>query len=291
MVRRGGEVKGKAFKVRGNEPVMKNTEVEHGYKRWYQHYLIPVGVFFLLFGWSLIELNISPGLLWEGIPHFFNLVGEMIPPNWAVFSKGKIFWSILVTISMAFVGTFLGAIGALFFALFAAGNLAPTKFIREATKRTLAAERSIPPLIYILLLVVVIGLGPFAGMIVIAFGTIGFLGKLFAEAIENIDPKPLESLLSVGATKIQMIRFAVLPQVLPSLIANTLYRFDINLRVALFLGVVGGGGIGVDLQMAMSLFRYADALAITMVTLLIIWIAERISDYFRKRVIGEEVLQ
>jgi phosphonate transport system permease protein len=88
-----------------------------------------------------------------------------------------------------------------------------------------------------------------------------------------------------------MIRFAVLPQVLPSLIANTLYRFDINLRVALFLGVVGGGGIGVDLQMAMSLFRYADALAITMVTLLIIWIAERISDYFRKRVIGEEVLQ
>jgi phosphonate transport system permease protein len=88
-----------------------------------------------------------------------------------------------------------------------------------------------------------------------------------------------------------MVRYAILPQVIPSLIANTLYRFDINLRVALFLGVVGGGGIGVDLQMAMSLFQYADALAITVVTLVIIWIAERTSDYFRKRIIGQENLQ
>jgi len=88
-----------------------------------------------------------------------------------------------------------------------------------------------------------------------------------------------------------MVRYAVLPQVLPSLIANTLYRFDINLRVALFLGVVGGGGIGVNLQMAMSLFKYADALAITVVTLVLIWIAEKISDRLRKKVIGREILQ
>ena len=261
------------------------------YKRWYQRSLVPAGVFFLIFAWSLVELKISPMLFWEGIPHFFDLVGEMFPPNWQVFLRGKVLWSVLETISMAFVGTFLGAIGAFFFALFAASNIAPSKMIREITKRMLAAERSIPPLIYILLLVVVIGLGPFAGMTVIALGTIGMLGKLFAEAMETIDPKPLESLESTGATKIQIVRYAVLPQVIPSLIANTLYRFDINLRVALFLGVVGGGGIGVDLQMAMSLFQYADALAITVVTLVIIWIAERISDSFRKRIIGQENLQ
>jgi phosphonate transport system permease protein len=233
----------------------------------------------------------SPILFWEGIPHFINLVGEMFPPNWGVFSRGKILWSILETLSMAFVGTFLGAVGAFFFGLFGASNISPSKVIREGTKRVLAAERSIPPLIYILLLVVVIGLGPFAGMIVIALGTVGMLGKLFAEAIENIDPKPLESLESTGATRIQMVRYAVLPQVIPSLIANTLYRFDINLRVALFLGVVGGGGIGVNLQMAMSLFQYADALAITVVTLVLIWIAEKISDRLRKKVIGREILQ
>ncbi len=270
---------------------MKSSRDPNGYRRWPLRTVLPIGFLFLLLGGSLIDLNISPKLFWEGIPHFFNLAGEMFPPNWEVFWRGKILWSILETLAMAFVGTFLGAMGAFFFGLFGANNVSPSKMVREIAKRLLAAERSIPPLIYILLLVAVIGLGPFAGMIVIALGTIGMLGKLFAEAMETIDPKPLESLESAGATKLQVIRFAVLPQVIPSLIANTLYRFDINLRVALFLGVVGGGGIGVDLQMAMSLFRYADALAITVVTLIVIWMAERMSDYFRRKVIGQEVLQ
>jgi len=270
---------------------MKHLSVTSPYRRWYRHSALPVGIFLILLLWSLIDLKISPRLFLEGIPHFFNLVGEMFPPNWEVFWRGKILWSILETLSMAFVGTFLGAIVAFFFGIFGASDLSPSPLLREVTKRLLAAERAIPPLIYILLLVVVIGLGPFAGMIVIALGTIGMLGKLFAEAIETIDPKPLESLESAGANKLQIIRYAVLPQVIPSLIANTLYRFDINLRVALFLGVVGGGGIGVDLQMAMSLFRYADALAITVVTLIVIWVAERVSDYLRRKVIGQEILQ
>lgn len=267
------------------------TRHEIGYQRWPLRSLIPMILVFLLFSWSLVDLKISPKLFWEGIPHFIKLVSEMFPPNWGIFSRGKILWSILETLSMAFVGTFWGALGAFFMGLMGAANVSPSPVIREIAKRILTAERTVPPLIYILLLVVVIGLGPFAGMIVIALGTIGMLGKLFAEAIEAIDPKPVESLESVGATKLQIIRYGVLPQVLPSIVANTLYRFDINLRVALFLGVVGGGGIGVDLQMAMSLFRYADALAITLVTLVVIWGAERISDYFRKRLIGQEVLQ
>ncbi|MCX8116423.1 MAG: phosphonate ABC transporter, permease protein PhnE [Desulfobacterota bacterium] len=262
-----------------------------GYRRWSLGSLLPALLLLLLFTYCLIDLKISPQLFIEGIPHFFNLVSEMLPPNWEVFWRGKILWSILETLSMAFVGTFWGALGAFFLGLLGAANVSPSPIVREVAKRLLALERTIPPLIYILLLVVVIGLGPFAGMLVIALGTIGMLGKLFAEAIEVIDPKPLESIESGGATRLQVIRYAVLPQVLPSLIANTLYRFDINLRVALFLGVVGGGGIGVDLQMAMSLFRYADALAITLVTLLLIWMAERISDYLRRRVIGQEVLQ
>ncbi len=277
--------------INGKTIYAKANNREMGYRRWPLHSLIPAGILMLSLIWSLIDLNISPKLFGEGIPHFFNLVGEMFPPKWEIFWRGKILWSLLETLSMAFVGTFFGAIGAFFFALLGASNVSPSKAVREIAKRLLAVERSIPPLVYILLLVVVIGLGPFAGMIVIALGTIGMLGKLFAEAIETIDPKPLESLESTGANKLQIIRYGILPQVIPSLIANTLYRFDINLRVALFLGVVGGGGIGVDLQMAMSLFRYAEALAITVVTLLVIWMAERISDYFRRKVIGQEVLQ
>lgn len=192
---------------------------------------------------------------------------------------------------MAFVGTFLGAVLSFFLALFAADNLAPSRAIREMAKGIMAAERAVPTLIIILLFVVIVGIGPFAGMMAIAIGSIGMLGKLFAEAIENVDPKPLESLESVGATKLQVIRYAVLSQVIPSFIANTLYRFDINIRVAIFLGVVGGGGIGYDLHLAMSLFRYADALAITVLILVTVLIAEKISDYLRKKVIGQEILQ
>ncbi len=192
---------------------------------------------------------------------------------------------------MAFVGTFLGAVVSFFLALLAAKNLAPSVISREIARLLMAMERAVPTLVIILLLVVVVGLGPFAGMIAIAFGSIGMLGKLFAEAIEGVDPKPLESLASGGTTRLQIIRYAVLPQVIPSLIANTLYKFDINIRAALFLGVVGGGGIGFDLHLAMSLFRYADALAITTIILVMVVAAEQVSDYLRKRIIGQEVLQ
>lgn len=262
-----------------------------GYQRYFQRHLLTGTVFLLILGWSVVDLGISPQLFLSGLPHFFNLVREMLPPNWEVLAGGKVLWSVLETLSMAFVGTFLGAILSFLLALFAANNLALSKMVREMARGIMAAERALPTLVLILLLVVVIGLGPFAGMVCIAIGSVGSLGKLFAEAIETVDPKPIESLESVGANKIQVIRFAVLPQVLPSLIANTLYRFDINLRVALFLGVVGGGGIGFDLHLAMSLFKYADALAITAVIFIMVWLAEKISDYLRKMVIGREVLQ
>ncbi|MBS3977199.1 MAG: phosphonate ABC transporter, permease protein PhnE [Syntrophomonadaceae bacterium] len=268
----------------------KQNEEVH-YQRWYRRWFWPGSFFMLLFVWCLFALNISPRQFWEGIPHFFSLVSEMFPPNWAVFTRGKVLWSILEVLSMAFLGTFLGTLFSFFLALLAAGNLTPSPLVRTAAKWLMAAERAVPTLIIILLLVVVVGLGPFAGMIALAIGSVGMLGKLFAEAMENVDPKPLESLVSTGASKLQVIRYAVLPQVAPSLIANTLYKFDINLRAALFLGVVGGGGIGFELHLAMSLFRYADALAITVMTLVVVWLAEKISDYLRRRIIGQEVLQ
>ena len=261
------------------------------YQRYYQRWFWSGSILAVVLGWSLIDLEINPQLFLEGIPHFFRLVGEMLPPNWAVLAGGAVLWSILETLSMAFVGTFIGAVCSFLLALFAARNLAPSRVVSETAKGLIAAERAVPTLIIVLLLVVVIGFGPFAGMIALAIGSIGMLGKLFAEVMETVDPKPLESLKSTGATKLQVIHYAVLPQVIPSLIANTLYRFDINLRTALFLGVVGGGGVGFEIHRAMSLFRYADALAITAIVLIVICLAEKISDQLRKKFIGQEVLQ
>lgn len=276
--------------TRTNRKEMKSKK-DLQYQRDYRQWFWPGSVFILILIWCLVDLGINPQLFIDGIPHFFRLLGEMFPPNWAVFARGGILWSILETLSMAFVGTFLGALCSFFLSLLAANNLASSGIVRETTRGVLAAERAVPTLVIILLLVVVIGFGPFGGMIAIAIGSIGMLGKLFAEAIENVDPKPLESLESTGAAKTQIIRYAVLPQVLPSLIANTLYRFDINLRVALLLGVVGAGGIGFELHLAMSLFRYADALAITAMILIMVVAAEKISDYLRKKIIGQGVLQ
>lgn len=204
------------------------------YQRYYQKYLGVGIVFSLILVWSIVDLGIKPQHLWEGLPHFFRLLLEMMPPNWQILISIDIWWAVLETLSMAFVGTVFGALMSFGLALLAANNVTSCRVVREFSKGLLATERAVPTLVIILLLVVVVGLGPFAGMIAIAIGSIGMLGKLFAEAIENTDPKAPESLESVGAGGLQVIRYAVLPQVLPSLIANTLYRFDINIRVAIF---------------------------------------------------------
>jgi len=261
------------------------------YTPMFRRILLPGLIFMLVLGWSVFALRIRPGHFFDGLPHFFNLVSEMFPPNWEVLTRGRVLFSVLEVLSMAFLGTFIGGLCAFFLALPASGSLSQSGSIRAFFKGLLAFERSIPSLIIALLLIVVIGLGPFTGLVTVAIGSIGMLGKMFADAIENVDPKPLESLKSTGATKIQIIRYAVLPQVIPSFIANTLFRFDINLRVALFLGVIGGGGIGFEIHVAMSLFRYDDALAITALTLAVIWLAEKTSDYLRRRIIGKEILQ
>ncbi len=148
-----------------------------------------------------------------------------------------------------------------------------------------------PDLIVILLFVAIVGLGPFPGVMALAVSSIGMLGKLFADSIEEIDPKPLESLTAAGATKAQIIRYAVLPQVVPSFIANTLYRFDVNIRLSIFLGVVGAGGIGFELIMAMRLLEYREAMAAIVVILILIVLCEKISDLLRRQVLGQEVLQ
>ncbi len=267
-----------------------NNRKEYLYQRYCQKYFWSGSIFVLLLAWSKIDLGISPQLFWEGLPHFFRLLREMIPPNMTVLLSGRVWWSVLETMSMAFVGTVFGAIMSFGLSMLAAGNLTLSRPVREIAKGIMAVERAVPTLIIILLLVVVVGLGPFPGMIAIAVGSIGMLGKLFAEAIEGVDPKPAEALESVGAGKLQVIRYAVLPQVIPSLIANTLYRFDINIRVAVLLGVVGAGGIGFDLHLAMSLFRYAEALAITVVILALVLVAEKASDALRKKIIGQELL-
>jgi len=259
-----------------------------GLKR-YRGYLFPVIVLTLLLWGGAVVCRVNLAVLMEGIPHGINLIGHMFPPQWEAFSR--LMGPALETVQIAFVGTVFGAILSFFISLFAASNLSPNKVLREIARGILSTERALPDLIIILLFVAIVGLGPFPGVMALAASSIGMLGKLFADTLEEVDPKPLEAMAAVGATKAQIIRYAVLPQVMPSFIANILYRFDVNIRLSIFLGVVGAGGIGFNLIMSMRLLEYKETLAAIIIILILVVICEKISDTFRKRILGQEVLR
>ena len=238
-----------------------------------------------------VYFKFEPFLLITDFHYLVDLLAEMTPPNFEVlWTKQKILSSILQTISMAFLGTLIGGSLALGLAFFAARNTSPHPTVRFLIRTFLSIERVIPNLVIILIFLIAVGLGPFAGMLSIAVGTIGMFGKLFADAIEGADGDPVEAVYAVGANKLQVIRFGILPQVLPSFIANMFYAFDINLRAAIGLGVFGGAGIGFEIHMAMKLMRYRDAMALIFFTVILVCVFEKVSDYLRGKVMGQEVL-
>ena len=239
-----------------------------------------------------IVLDINPILFFTDGHHLINLLGEMIPPNIEIlWQKKNIFSSILETLAMAFLGTFLGGSIALIFAFLAANNTSPHKIIRFVFRGLMSIERVIPKLVIILVFVIAVGLGSFAGMLTLTISTIGMFGKLFADTIEEIDPEPTEATYATGASKPQVIKYSIIPQVLPSFTANMFYAFDVNLRSAIGLGIFGGGGIGFEIHMAMKMLRYKNALALILFTIILILIFEKFSDYLRSQILNDQTLK
>lgn len=255
----------------------------------YKSLFLPIAVFALLLWGGCVVCRVEPAILVTGIPEGIDLLKHMFPPEWSAFPE--LIGPALETVQIAFVGTVIGVLLSFVISLFAANNLNPNRITREIARGICAVERALPDLIVVLFFVAIVGLGPFPGVMALAVSSVGMLGKLFADAIEEIDPKPLEALAAVGATKAQIIRYAVLPQVLPSFIANSLYRFDVNIRMSVFIGVVGAGGIGFELLMAMRLMEYQTALAAIITILVLIVLCEKLSDALRRSILGQEVLR
>jgi phosphonate transport system permease protein len=149
----------------------------------------------------------------------------------------------------------------------------------------LNALRGINEIIFALIFVAAVGLGPFAGVLALAIHGAGMLGKFFAEAIEEIDAGPVEALRSTGANAAQVVVFGVLPQVIPAWIASTLYRFEVNLRAATILGMIGAGGIGFELVSSMKLFQYQDTATCVLVILAMVMTADFVSSRLRARIL------
>ena len=241
---------------------------------------------------AAIYLGFDPSLLFSDFHYVTDLLSGMLPPDFhRLWSDKSVWFSVLETISMSFLGTIFGGALAIFFAFLAAANTMPFRIVRVIVRTFLSVTRVVPSLIVILIFVVAVGLGAFAGMLTLILATIGTFGQLFTEIIENTDSGPAEAIYSVGASRMQVIRYVILPQALPSFIANLFYSFDVNLRAAIGLGIFGGGGIGFELFMAMRVLHYRDALALSCLIILLIVGMEKISDLLRAQILGENKLK
>ncbi|HEY2052094.1 MAG TPA: phosphonate ABC transporter, permease protein PhnE [Caulobacteraceae bacterium] len=190
------------------------------------------------------------------------------------------------TLEMAALATTMGTVGAIGASFLCARNLMPIAPVRFVVRRTLEAIRTLPEMILALILVAAFGIGPFAGVLALTISTIGGLGKLFSEINEQVDPRPLEAIEATGANRIRQIRYGVLPQVLPAYASYALIRLEGNLAAAAALGIVGAGGIGLELQRAITYTEFDTYLAILLLMVGMIFVIDIVSEQIRHRLIG-----
>lgn len=190
------------------------------------------------------------------------------------------------TLLLSYVGTSIGALGAFCLNFFAAANVSPHPVVQFVVRRFLEFCRTVPGIVFALIFVIAFGLGPMAGVLAIAIHSIGALGKLYSEVVENIDMKPVEGVRSTGASWMSSMRFAVLPQVMPGFASYSLLRFEINVREASVMGFVGAGGIGQELVVAVRKFFYSDVSAILLMIIVTIFIIDVCTGWLRGRLFG-----
>ena len=235
-------------------------------------------VILIAWAWSGTDFNIKK--LLNSMPRMAEFFGRLIPPDMTV--AKTVFVSTGETVQIALFGTFISAIASVFLGLLAAENISP-RWVSQPMKWFLAVLRGIPVILLALMFVSTVGLGPFPGVLAIAFHSTGMLGKFYAEAIESARSGPLEALDSVGASLWQRVRFGILTQVGPDLARDTFFRFELNLRESLVLGLVGAGGIGFYILLYIRAFQYEKVATLTVVVLLMVVMVEQISVAIRRR--------
>ena len=231
----------------------------------------------LIFAYYQSELNL-PVLLQRG-GNMAEYIRSYFPPD---FSDWQYYLEeTLITISMGIWGTLMAAIAAVPLSILASNNMCPV-WIVQPTRRLLDAMRAINEIVFALIFVVAVGLGPFAGVLALFVHTTGILGKLFSEAVEAIEPAPVEGIRATGASQIQEVIYGVIPQVMPLWTSFTLYRFESNVRSASVLGIVGAGGIGVSLYQSFGAFEYQKVSAILMILIVATGTIDVLSARVRK---------
>jgi phosphonate transport system permease protein len=237
--------------------------------------------------------EIRPGTFFANIGNFTSYIAQILPPltldnlgpDLAAWYWNLPKWLALLgeTVLMAYLATLLGACGAFLLCFLASANLVRSRTVRFLARRFLEFCRTVPEVVFALIFVIAFGLGPMVGVLALAIHTVGALGKLFAELVENIDMKPVEGLTASGASWVQVVRFAVVPQVLAGFASNALLRFEINVRNAGVMGFVGAGGIGMEFLVAIRNFYYADVSAILVLLILTVVLIDLGTERLRHR--------
>jgi phosphonate transport system permease protein len=257
-------------------------------------------IFVAALGGSIIVGEVRIDTFIEGLPNFFNYINSTLPEihretfladigNW-YWGLGRWLGMVFDTIIIAFLATLIGAIAAFFLSFPASHNLMRNPWVYNISRRFMEIARAVPEIVYALIFVFSFGLGPFPGVLAIAVHSTGALGKLFSEVNENIDHQPLEGIRASGGNWFQVIRYGVVPQVLPNFLSYTLLRFEINVRAASVVGFVGAGGIGQELMFVIRQFIYVDISAIVILILVMVTTIDITCEKIRHYAIGKEAL-
>ena len=236
------------------------------------------GVVYLMLALASVEVNWAR--VAEGAGRALNFLGAFLQPDF-VSRQSDILAGLMESLTMTLTSTVIGVLLAIPVGLGAARNIAPLP-IYAVCRAIIAVSRTFQEVIIAILFVVMFGFGPFAGMLTLAFATIGFMAKLLAEDIEDLDWKQVEAVRATGASWWQTMNHAVQPQVMPRLIGLSMYRLDINFRESSVIGIVGAGGIGATLNTSLSRYEYGTSAAILLIIIAIVLMSEYASSHVRR---------
>jgi phosphonate transport system permease protein len=234
----------------------------------------------LVLGWAWQGAEIRPLDLVRDSGNMATYAKDFFPPDfrdWRIYVR-----ELIVTLQIALWGTLAAVLAAVPLSLLCSSNIAPA-WIHQPLRRLMDACRAINEMVFAMLFIVAVGLGPFAGVLALFVHTTGTLAKLFSEAVEAIDPRPVDGVRATGSHRLVEIGFAVMPQVLPLWVSFTLYRFESNVRSASVVGMVGAGGIGVVLYEVIRSFEYAQTCALLIMLIVTVTVIDLLSARLRQR--------
>lgn len=237
--------------------------------------------------WCLAGAGFSLDKVISSPPRFADFASRALPPNLDPEVLGRLGWKMVETLQIAIAGGVIGVLLSVPVALMAARGLIFGAWVNQITRVGLGFIRAVPDIAWALVFVVAVGLGPFAGMLAIVVDTIGFCGRFFADDMEATDKGPAESLTATGARRIDVVACATIPAAMPAFVSTSLFALEKAVRSSTILGLVGAGGIGIELKVGFDLFDYPTAMTVILMIAVVVIAIEQLSGWARTKIIGE----